>query len=286
MRELIRLEIRKALKNKWFWISMMAGCTAVMLSFIYNVSAYEINRKNVEIAVEAQKDPQISSLTVFNSWVGGESYSLGTTVFFFLSPILSCLAYGWSYAEESVSGYAKQMIVRAGRKNYRIAKYLASFLAGGLAFTLPQLVNLVMILCVIPVRKPIVDLDIYYGVFADFLSGVFYTHPFIYVLLYFLIDFAFCGLTAILCIPVTDLVKRKWVPVLVPFMLYLGVHLVVPLIELAVGNTLGYEYSPFYFLRGTHTRLSISAVPFMVWFLALLMAEAAAYFMSVKRDEF
>ena len=135
--------------------------------------------------------------TLYNHWIGGEPFSLGTTIYFFVFPLLVTIPYGWSYCEEKTSGYIRSMVVKAGKKNYYLAKYTSVFVSGGLAMIIPLLFNFLLTSLIFPAITPEVIYDTTTGVFGESLmSNVYYTNPLVYVSIYLLIDFVFCGLIA------------------------------------------------------------------------------------------
>jgi hypothetical protein len=72
--------------------------------------------------------------------------------------------------------------------------------------------------CYLPAMTPNSQWDIYTGVFSQSLmSQLYYTVPFLYLFIYLLIDFVFCGLIGCLSFAVTHLIKNRVVVVLFPF---------------------------------------------------------------------
>lgn len=64
------------------------------------------------------------------------------------------------------SGYMRQMLVRAGEKSYLTAKFLATFIAGGLAMVVPLIINFMLTAMFIPAITPVPTYDTMYGVLA------------------------------------------------------------------------------------------------------------------------
>ena len=109
MKNTIKLEIHKAIKNKLFVISVLLGCAITILSLIY-----QVNVSSLDFAASG-KNPMISAYTVFSTWIGGDGYSLGASVYFFIFPLLISIPYGWSYCEEKKNGYIGAVVVKAVR---------------------------------------------------------------------------------------------------------------------------------------------------------------------------
>ena len=274
MKAMIRLELKKAFKNKFFWIAVFVGILITYVSFSYNMKLY-LNYKSDMKALGTSQNPMVAMFTVFNSWIGGEPFSLGTSIYFFVFPILVAIPYGWSYGEERATGYRKMMIVNVGRKAYYVAKYVAVFLSGGAAMIFPLLINFWMTLLMVPAICPDAEYSIYNAVFGSgFLSELYYTNPFLFVGIYFLIDFLWCGCFACVSMAVSGWIRQKWMAVLVPF---------IVLLMWDTGSKFLYSYitgfrkelSPFYFLRYAEARYTPSGVIIFVsgiWILILTIA--------------
>lgn len=224
----IQLELKKALKNRYFLIAILVGSFITTLAFLYNVGMYQNNieaKAHYAATTFVQENPLVDLTNLFSRWVGGEDYTLGSVVYFFVFPILVAVPYGWSYCVEAKSGYVRGMVTRCGRAAYFGAKYLAVFLSGGLAMVLPLLYNFLLTALFIPAAMPNPLYAVHNEVFpTSLLSMVYYSHPFVYVALYLLLDFVFCGLLACLCFAVSAWVKNRVVVTLVPFALLVLLH--------------------------------------------------------------
>ena len=264
MCSVLKLELKKAFKNKFFWISVVLGCLITLLSFEHMVNMYG---NSTDIIY----DPHIGINTVFNCWIGGEPFSLGSSIYFFVFPLLIALPYGWSYSEERKCGYRRMMITKTGKKKYYCAKYVAVFLSGGVAMVLPLIFNFWMTLLVVPAILPDVTMNMFYGVFGgSFLAELYYTVPFLYVAIYLFIDFVYCGFLVCICMAVSGIVRQKWGVVLIPFLLLLFVHVITDYIY--SDPSVAYkELSPLYFLRGVEVRYSFSGSIILLFVIGLLV---------------
>lgn len=272
MCSVLKLELKKAFKNKFFWISVVLGCLITLLSFEHMVNMYyegmsAISGNSTDIIYDAH----IGINTVFNCWIGGEPFSLGSSIYFFVFPLLIALPYGWSYSEERKCGYRRMMITKTGKKKYYCAKYVAVFLSGGVAMVLPLIFNFWMTLLVVPAILPDVTMNMFYGVFGgSFLAELYYTVPFLYVAIYLFIDFVYCGFLVCICMAVSGIVRQKWGVVLIPFLLLLFVHVITDYIY--SDPSVAYkELSPLYFLRGVEVRYSFSGSIILLFAIGLLV---------------
>lgn len=272
MCSVLKLELKKAFKNKFFWISVVLGCLITLLSFEHMVNMYYEGMSAISgNSTDIIYDPHIGINTVFNCWIGGEPFSLGSSIYFFVFPLLIALPYGWSYSEERKCGYRRMMIAKTGKKKYYCAKYVAVFLSGGVAMVLPLIFNFWMTLLVVPAILPDVTMNMFYGVFGgSFLAELYYTVPFLYVAIYLFIDFVYCGFLVCICMAVSGIVRQKWGVVLIPFLLLLFVHVIADYIY--SDPSVAYkELSPLYFLRGVEVRYSFSGSIIFLFAIGLLV---------------
>ena len=272
MCSVLKLELKKAFKNKFFWISVVLGCLITLLSFEHMVNMYYEGMSAISgNSTDIIYDPHIGINTVFNCWIGGEPFSLGSSIYFFVFPLLIALPYGWSYSEERKCGYRRMMITKTGKKKYYCAKYVAVFLSGGVAMVLPLIFNFWMTLLVVPAILPDVTMNMFYGVFGgSFLAELYYTVPFLYVAIYLFIDFVYCGFLVCICMAVSGIVRQKWGVVLIPFLLLLFVHVITDYIS--SDPSVAYkELSPLYFLRGVEVRYSFSGSIILLFAIGLLV---------------
>ena len=272
MCSVLKLELKKAFKNKFFWISVVLGCLITLLSFEHMVNMYYEGMSAISgNSTDIIYDPHIGINTVFNCWIGGEPFSLGSSIYFFVFPLLIALPYGWSYSEERKCGYRRMMITKTGKKKYYCAKYVAVFLSGGVAMVLPLIFNFWMTLLVVPAILPDVTMNMFYGVFGgSFLAELYYTVPFLYVAIYLFIDFVYCGFLVCICMAVSGIVRQKWGVVLIPFLLLLFVHVITDYIY--SDQSVAYkELSPLYFLRGVEVRYSFSGSIILLFAIGLLV---------------
>lgn len=257
MIELIKIELRKALKNKIFYATILVAIGITILSLIYSLSIYKKSNIGIDEYAKANSivyNPDVQTNILFNEWIGGEGGSLGTVIYYFIFPILCALPYGWSFCTEKKNGYRKTIIVQSGKKEYFVAKYIATFISGGLVMVLPLIANFMMTACFFPAVKPFVVYDIYYAVFPkNMMAELFYSRPFLYVFLYLCIDFIFCGILTCLCISAATFIRQKYVVMIIPFLLCLGINFFMN--STYDNSKSGYkELSPFYFLKPIQSR--------------------------------
>ncbi len=272
LKNTIKLECRKAVCNRFFFLAVLIGIVLTFFSLVPMVQSF-----NQDMAQHQQisetfglRNPLMHMESLFNHWIGGEGGTAGAADYFFLFPLLVCIPYGWSYCSERRSGYSKVMVLRAGKTQYYAAKYIALFLSGGLAMVLPLLVNFLLAAMFFPAVTPDPSYLTAYGVGASsFLSMLFYGKPFLYVAVYLLIDFLFCGLLACLCFAVSDVVKNRIVVTLFPFFLLLSVHYFCQTFIYRTVTVIYTELSPMYFLHPIPVAYDANGIVICIWMIGL-----------------
>ena len=123
--------------------------------------------------------------TVFNSWF----FSLQKNaiplrqLYIMIMPLMAVFAYGYSAVSDIKSGYIENIYTRIDKKYYLIVKCVVSHIAGGIVVVVPLLMNLIACSMILPSVK-MTGSSWYFmnrRVFS-LLSGVAYTHPYIYII--------------------------------------------------------------------------------------------------------
>lgn len=281
MKKTVMVEIRKSIKTKYSLLTLLIGTIITMVSLIYNIQIL----LQAKSSIYEGYNPCNEAYILFNHWIGGEAYSLGSSLYFFVFPILIAIPYGWSYCEELTSGYRLQIIARVGKKKYIIGKYIATFISGGLAMTTPMLINFMMTALFFPAIKPVVSYDTMYGVFGySLFSELYYTHPFVYVVLYLILDFIFCGSLTCLTMISAKYIKHKWVNCIFPFLVCMIINLCSNFfISTSKQN---YEISPFYFLRPAESAYPAKLSIILIMLFGIILFTIIYNWITGRKNEF
>lgn len=260
-RGIYKIEIKKAICNRSFLIAVIVGMVLAVLSLVYQVNMYNTQKENLDAYIETVDiiyNPDVTSNILFNCWIGSEAGSLGTIIYFFVFPILIVIPFGWSFATEMKTGYSKMIIVQCGRMKYFFAKYFALFTSAGLAMIVPMIFSILITACFFPIEVPFVLDDVFYGVFANSLfAELYYSKPFLYIIAYLLVDFVMCGLLACLCLTISIWIRQKYVVMVVPMLVCLGIEYITKYVY-DLSSYYNYEISPFYYLKPMQGRLPAS----------------------------
>jgi len=248
MRTCLRLELRKIFRSGWFWLVMGI---AIGISCLNTMEMIRLTKDSIELSsltMIEQKEYMV--LSIFTKWIGCDSFTLGFSLYFFLFPLFATFAYGWSFFQEKKSGYIKNLITRTTRKNYYWAKYISVFIAGGLSMTVPMLINMFLTATFSNLNTPDVVYTYFSMMHGSFGSELFYSHPFLFSVLYLFIDFIFCGLIACMSMALSFFIKNRLAVLLIPFFFLLILDYLSNFLMMEIFHT-EYDISVMRFLHPT-----------------------------------
>ena len=156
MRQILKLEIYKALRTKTFFISIGIGIIISVLqtNWFYNNFFVENYRLLEEYMNLTNDDPHYFNVWfetgVLQGWLGCEYASVYNELFFLIMPLLAVLPYGGALYMEWNKGYSAQILIRCDRKKYFTAKMIAVFVSGGIAISIPLIFNFIVSACYLP----------------------------------------------------------------------------------------------------------------------------------------
>lgn len=263
MINIFRFEFKRTV-NIYFAATVLIGL-AVTLSDIFNVLKF--------IGFKGNYPPSL-----YQYWIGTEFRSMQNTLYFMLTPILAALPFADSYFCDR-RGYIKQIITRTKRKKYLVAKYLAVFVSGGLAFAIPLIANFIAVACICPALSPQASTGTFATYENGFLSLLFISHPLVYCAFYTVYDFLIAGLFAAVSLTAALFIKNRFAVLLSPFILFLLWSVVTG--GLNLGN-----FDAYNLLRASQgfspkpTAFSVIAVP-----LILILTTFPLYFIKGSSDD-
>lgn len=283
MRSALKLELKRALRNKWFFIAI---CTATAIGLI-NVGYMAYNHYDTVVRIAemqeylgAEADPVVHAYSLFNSWIGADISTIAYSVFYLAFPLFATFAYGWSYCADKNSGYIKSIAAKGCKKQYIFSKYIAVFTAGGLAAAIPLLFNFLANALFLPAVQPDIMYLSSYGVMQKHLwSSLFYSNPFVFVFLYLLLNFVFCGLIATISLALSYFINNKFAVVLIPYFALLMLHFSRNLISIET------EISPLYLLHATTVEYAADGFVVLVEGLVIFLFTFGLTIWKCMKDE-
>lgn len=213
---MIKLELKRALTGKLFWIVLALAFAVTLLN---TWETFQISQNDVHMTEQiGMEQKEWVVLSVFSAWIGVETYTSGYSLYFYLFPLFVALVYGWSFSQDRETGYLHQVISRVGRKSYYLAKYIATFVSGGLVMVLPMLGNLLIGMTYRNLAVP----DPLYTYFnmspLSFMGEIYYHSPLLFCFLYLVVDFFFGGALACVSMTLTFWLRKKIFVLVIPFL--------------------------------------------------------------------
>lgn len=269
---MIAVELRRAFKNKLFIAALAIGVALAIAQLVTVVVPYGLSDAWA-FWREGSKGAYPNSL--FNSWMGATSYSIWSVLYFFVLPLTACLPYADSLYTDVRSGYAANVVSRGGVGRYFRAKVIAVFLTAGTVGVVPQLINLLGTVLLVPVLQPEPTAGTFFVGSGAMLADLFYSEPWLYTAFFMVLCFVVCGLMACSCLVFSYLVANRFMVLVAPF-------LVCAIAFFALGGLAG--YSPINLLNPAQfNTVQLSIV--LVVYGALTLIEAAFLVWKCRRFE-
>jgi len=222
MKALLKVEFERAFRSRGLLLSLMVGFILAVVQFIVVVIPRSKN-----ILEYFHGNASTYPYSVFNSWFGMDDTHPYLIIYMTIFPILATLPYAVSYFEDRKKGYIKGLCTRAKRNHYLMAKYAATFVSGGIVVVLPMVFNLILTASVVPSLIPVGN-----GLFklcgVAMFADIFYTHPYMYILIYLLMYFVYGGVFASLALACSYIFDYSFFVIIFPFAIYYGIGIISP----------------------------------------------------------
>ena len=213
MINILKLELKRSFKNNSFVLALGIGCLIAFLQFVIEV--YPLSLELDEYMRYSKG--MIYPGWLYSSWIGGNSGSLYSFLFFFILPILAAMPFGGSFFSDVKSGFIQNICTRVHQKKYIIAKSISAFLSSGIVIILPVCLNFYLSSMFLPSLKPeIASYDSLISGTSTF-PQIYYNFPFLYVCLFVFIIFIFSGLIGMLALAASYFFNYQFLVILGPF---------------------------------------------------------------------
>lgn len=216
----IKLEFYRAFHNIWYVGALLAATAIALVQFFTQV----MPKTQVIYSGDNLNYPH----SVFNSSLmfGLGSYYL--EIYYTSIVLLATVPYAASYFMDVKDGYIKNIYTRMDAAGYLVGKYLAVFVSAGSICVIPLIINTYLTAMALPSLTP------EFGTFTFPLAGnkcfaveLFYSYPYIYTLLYLIIDFAITGLYGCLSLVISRIVSNRYIVMFFPFVVFLVFNTVI-----------------------------------------------------------
>ncbi|MGN0316770.1 MAG: hypothetical protein ACI4E1_02430 [Lachnospira sp.] len=267
----VKFEIKRLLIGKNFWLTLLTGMVFSIAQVLYeNISYF----KNPLLGFSGVNTHPAS---VFYRWMGGK-LNVFLTTYLYIFPILVVSAHAISYYKDLKTGYIKNILINASRKQYLIAKYVVSFVSGGIVFTVPMIINFLINAAFLPALRPFIGIS--YMKPCILMSSLAYYHPIIHFLIFMIIYFLFGGAFACVGLVAARVIRNEFLLALFPCVLAYALSFVSSLL---LKNTVIKSISPYTILSIVTSNTSWVAV--IGELLCLIAGSFLIYYYGGKKND-
>ncbi|MBO5195715.1 MAG: hypothetical protein J6C03_01305 [Clostridia bacterium] len=274
MKKFIKIEIRRIIDSKRFWLVLLIGCAITVSQYISNVLPC-IQYMNI---YEKKDFSMLMPFEWYSKWIGGEYYTLQSFLYFIVLPLLCVIPWGDSLYTDIKTGYTKNLFIRGKKGHYYAAKYISSFFSGGVIAVVPLLVNIMLSCATLPSLVPETAAGTNPIFSTSMWADLYYSFPDIYVILYMLIIFVYGGLFTLTSVTLGAFVENRFIVILMPFIVYLFSYTVLGSFGFA-------EYVPYYFLSPAQKVNGISLDIIVIEAMLLFLITGLVFIYKAKHDE-
>lgn len=223
MRALIKIELERAFKNKWFYISVSITLLIVIMDIWKNVLPF---RKNIELYLN-ESSYQCPGL--YMQWME-LNLKAPSMMYHFIIPLLAALPYSMSIYTDVKNHYINNIVTKIEKKKYYLSKLVTQFISGGCIATLPLLCSFIITAMILPAIHPVAATGQYPFNKGMIFGDLFFYNPLLYVIVTFLIDFVGFGIINCIAYIFADLLDNKYMVALSPFIIYFLQYVVCSMI--------------------------------------------------------
>lgn len=270
MKKMISIELERSFVNMKMLISLLIG-GAISISQIYLYQKVGNVNAMYDTAVLYGKDTMQLPDYLWGAWLGGDAMLFNGFLFFLIIPLIAAFPYGSSYLQDEKNGYLKNVFTRTRKKNYFLAKWLATFCSGGVAIIMPLITNFLIMVTLYSSMGPHTESSTSMIVDASTLSNMFFSSPFLYIVIFYCIIFIYSGLYATFSLLVTFFTDYTFIILAFPFLIILFLSMILDLFGMSF-------LSPQEFLYPGQARTSVFVIFFEMFFLFIISFGGYLYY--------
>lgn len=225
----IKEELYRAFHGRGMYMAVIIGCLVVVAHFFIKILPVAMSYIGV---LENIGYPD----SVFFVTLAVETGKEVRVYYAYIFPLLAALPYAVSYYDECQNSYRNQLILRAGSRNYLIAKYIAVFITGGVAAVFPLVLDLILTMPFVPALIPQMGTFLFGVNESEWLGSLFYVHPFLYLMFRFILMFVFAGILASLPLAFTPVVAGRFTLLFLPFIFTLALESVTGFLNISYAS--------------------------------------------------
>lgn len=278
MKRILKVECKRAFVNKTFYLCL--GIGAILCIWLLCIQIIEVRRFDQMIQEYGiEKAGLYYPRSLYNSFIGLDYAYLPSTILYTIFPLLVTLPHVISYYRDKKSGYIKNILLKAKRRDYYTARYLSVFLNGFTTALLILLFSLWISALFFPALPPEVTTLTYCPFDSSaMLVGLFYSNPLVYTVIYIFIDSVFFGAIATIALGISCYADN----ILFVFAGGMILYLIVDYIMQLAGRT---EFSPLQFLKPTQFMCNAKPIIILAELLLLIILVAIPILRKERRRD-
>lgn len=234
-----KMELKRAITGIGMVIALCIGLGCVCYK---HYAVYERIQNSAELAehFNVHLYNEFGKITFYEYWMPG-AMETGTLYMFYFMGLIAALPFGISFYRDRKAGVMKNICIRSGKRQYLLSKYAAVYISGGLAVTIPLVVDFMIAKIWVPIdyvraTGSVLTAKTEWGVFVI-------DHIYLAAGIIMVSWFLFGGALATISLMITSIADNFFTIQLTPFFVMLA------LFYLPTFFPAGYKkFFPFYFL--------------------------------------
>lgn len=226
---MVGYELRRALTSREFMVSFVAAMGLAALQVFFVPLQYCAGEAWSQWRSGTNGMPP----TVWASWMGGTPQSIWSTLFYYLMPLLSCAPFASSGCADINGGLAPILASSSDTRAYARAKLLASCVSGALVYVVPQVLNLLTTMLLVPLVAPDPVTMLFPITCRAAGAELYYDAPHCYTLLFLALGTMFACALNCLCVICSYRLRSRLAILLAPFLASLLLNFLLSSLGLA-----------------------------------------------------
>lgn len=239
--KIIKVELKKALDSSGFLVALLIGFICIFYKH-YLLIQHSIFLHNIVEKCNIYEN--IYTASFYNNWLICHLDTSSLYIMYFLG-IIAALPYGISYVRDKKIGLIKNICTRCDKKKYLFAKYISTFITGGLATTFPLFLDFLMATIYQP--YDVMRIEGTSLIANNRFIILVIDHPYLCAFLYILLWFLFGGALASVSLIISVFTDNIFTVQLTPFIVMLILFYAPQMLDIKYG-----KYFPIYYLTLTN----------------------------------
>ena len=188
MKTLLKIELERAFKNKWFYITLCIELILVVVDV--STVALPVRRAYEDIYISL-RDYQIPG--AYCLWMLIHNSSI-YRLFHFIFPLLISIPYIYTIYGDVKSNYIYNITSRINKKKYYISKLVTQFIVGMVVVAFSLISSFVLTAAILPLEHPTKASAEYPLSVTKAFPELFYNHPFVSVIIFIILESVIFGI--------------------------------------------------------------------------------------------